>query len=484
MKDLKEKVISGGLARITAQLIMFIIRLGSLMVLARLLTPEDFGLVAMVTAFTGFLDRFRDFGLWTATVQRPTITPELLSTLFWINMLIGGVLAVGSLALSPFIAAFYHEARLQAVTAALAAGFLFNAAGVQHKAMLERGMQFRTIALIDVIALGVSTTLGIAMALNGFGYWSLVAMAIGVPLISTVCYWKSIGWVPGRPHRRVGSRSMAQFGGTTTLNGIVMYFGYNLDKILLGRFWGAEAIGIYGRAYQLVNIPVEGLNYAVGGVVFPALSRLQDDPDLLKNYFLKGYSLVLSMTIPISIALGLFSGEIVLVALGEKWSDTGPVLRALSPTVLSFALINPFGWLLFSLGLVGRSLRIALVLAPLAIAGYLIGLPHGPVGVAVGFSTAMLLWVVPHIVWCVRGTVISLKDILRVAAKPLSSGLISGLLVAGLQALDVPAPPLVRLILWSGVLFGVHFGIIMFVMGERDIYWNLVRSLLKPRAAQ
>jgi PST family polysaccharide transporter len=417
-------------------------------------------------------------------VQRHTVTPELTSTLFWINILVGSALAALALALSPFIAGFYHEARLQAVTAALAAGFVFSAAGVQHRAMLERGLRFTTIALIDILALSVCSAFAIAMALYGYGYWALVAMTIGVPLVTTLCTWKSTGWIPGPPRRKVGVRSMIRFGGTTTLNGLVVYVAYNVEKVLLGRFWGAEAIGIYGRAYQLVNIPIESLNVSLGSVVFSALSRLQDDPARLRSYFLRGYSLALSLTVPISIALGLFAEDIVRVALGAKWDDAAPILRALAPTVLVYAIINPLGWLLFSLGLVGRSLRVALVLAPLVIAGYLVGLPYGPVGVALGYSGALLIWVVPHILWCVHGTVVTFRDILRAAGKPLLSGLVSGLLVAGLQqGLEVHAPPLVRLVLWCGVLFSVHFGMIMFVMGEKDVYLNLVRGFWKPRSA-
>lgn len=483
MKDLKEKVLHGGLAKMLAQVTMFALRLGSLMVLARLLSPQDFGLVAMVTAVTGMLNLFRDFGLSMAMVQRKTVTQDLLSTLFWINMLVGVILAIFVLALSPFIASFYNEPRLEAITAALAVSFVFNAAGLQHIAILERGIRFTTLALIDVFSLLVASALGIVMALKGFGYWSLLAMAVTIPLVSTACAWKTTGWVPGRPRRRVGMRSIFQFGATTTLIGLVVYVAYNLEKILLGRFWGAEAIGIYGRAYQLVNIPVDNLNNAAGGLAFSALSRLQDDPERFRSYFLKGYSLVLTLTIPTAVAFALLANDIILVVLGAKWKDATPILRALAPTVVVFALINPLSWLLFPLGLVGRSLKLALVLAPLVIAGYLIGLPYGPIGVAVGFSAALVVWVVPHILWCVHGTVVSAEDIFWVAGKPLLSGLIAGVVVFGIQALGLEMVPLVRLCLGCTLLFGIHFWIIMFVMGEKDVYLNLVRGLLKPGAA-
>src|SRR6516162_1004084 len=162
----------------------FFIRLGSLVVLARLLEPRDFGLLGMVTAFTGVLGLFRDFGLSSAAVQRASVTDEQVSTLFWVNVIVGTLLGCISIALAPVIAAFYHEPRLLAVTMALAAGFVFNAAGVQHGALLQRQMRFTALAVINTIALIVSTAIAIGGALAGYGYWALVAMAITSPLIS------------------------------------------------------------------------------------------------------------------------------------------------------------------------------------------------------------------------------------------------------------------------------------------------------------
>ena len=262
--------------------------MGSLMVLARLLGPKDFGLVGMVTAFTGVLSLFRDFGLSAAAVQRTTVTEEQISTLFWINVFVGALLALLTFAMAPFIAAFYHEPRLFAVTAVVAFGFLFNAAGVQHSALLQRQMRFTALAVINTVSLIVGTAIAIGGAKAGYGYWALVAMTVTLPLITTIGLWMATGWVPGMPHRRVGIRSMMHFGGTLTLNGLVVYVATNIEKVLLGRFWGVDAIGIYGRAYQLINIPTDNLNSAAGEVAFSALSRLQDDPGRLRELFPEG----------------------------------------------------------------------------------------------------------------------------------------------------------------------------------------------------
>src|SRR5215469_7524163 len=317
MKDLKEKAIRGGFAKVCAQAANFVLRLGSVMILARLLSPRDFGLVGMVTALTGVLGLFRDFGLSSAAIQRTNVTEDQKSTLFWVNMLVGGILAVLTLFMAPAISAFYHEPRLLGVTAALGAGFLFNAAGVQHGALLQRQMRFTAVAVVDTLAQVLSIAVGIGMALRGYGHWALVGMTLMAPLASTIGMWVATAWIPGLVRTWDGIRSMMRFGGTITLNSLVVYIGYNLEKVLLGRYWGADVVGIYGRAYQLTNIPTDNLNSSIGGVAFSALSRVQDDPQRLKSYFLKGYSLVLALTLPITLVCALFANDAILVLLGQ-----------------------------------------------------------------------------------------------------------------------------------------------------------------------
>jgi len=480
MKDLKEKTIRGGLARICAQAANFGLRLVALMVLARLLGPKEFGLVGMVTAFTGVLDLFRDFGLSTASVQRETVTEEQVSTLFWINVLVGAILAGLVLALAPVIAGFYHEPRLLWIARVMAAGFIFNATGVQHSARLQREMRFTALAVISTVSLVIGTTVAIVMAKVGYGYWSLVAMTLLSPLVSTIGLWLTSKWVPGPPRRQVGIRSMMWFGGTVTLNGLVCYAAYNLDKVLLGRFWGAGILGLYGRAYQLVSIPTNNLNSAVGEVAFSALSRVQGDTDRFKNYFLKGYSLVTAMTLPITLACALFAKDLTFVLLGPKWGDTAGIFRLLTPTIMIFAMINPIGWLQLSLGMVLRSLKLDVILACIVITGYVVGLPYGAKGVAFGFSAALILWFVPHVALCLKGTMISLQDLVLSVRRPLLSGIAATVIAFGAQfVLGSLLSPFWRLALGGTVLLGTYMGMLLYVMGQKHFYLQLLRGLRK-----
>jgi PST family polysaccharide transporter len=448
------------------------------MVLARLLDPKDFGLVAMVTAITGVFSLFKDAGLSMATVQRATISNEQMSTLFWINMLVGAILAFLLIVIAPVIAAFYQEPRLYWVTVALAAAFLFTGATAQHSALLQRQMRFGTIAVIDIITLLAGITVAIAMAAAGLGYWALVGQAVTFPGVGAICTWVAVRWIPGMPRRKVGIRSMMRFGGTVTLNGLVVYIAYNLEKVLLGYYWGANALGIYGRAYQLINIPTENLNSSVSGVAFSALSRIQDDPNRQKRYFLKGYSLLLALTLPITLACVVFADDMILVFLGPKWKDAVPIFRLLAPTIVVFGLINPFSWLLFSIGLVGRSLKIAFAIAPLVIAAYLIGLPYGPRGVAFAYSAVMALWVIPHIAWCIRGTLISSRDILQTVSRPFVSGIVAAALALGFQfSIGQLMPLFLRLALGSCVMFASYLWMLLYVMGQKEHYVDLLRGL-------
>jgi O-antigen/teichoic acid export membrane protein len=485
MKDLKEKTIRAGSARLCAQAASFLLRVGSLMVLARLLDPKDFGLVGMVTAFTGVLTLFKDFGLSAASVQRATVTEEQTSTLFWINVLVGGILTIVALALAPVVGSFYHEPRLFLVTSVVAIGFLFNGAGVQHSAILQRQMRFTALAVVDILSLMISTALAIGIAWAGYGYWALVAMTLSSPLITTIGLWLATRWVPGAPHRGVGVRSMMRFGGTMTLNGLVMYVSFNFEKVLLGRFWGAEAIGLYGRASQLIKIPTDNLNSAVGQVAFAALSRIQDDPHRFKRYFLKGYSLVVALTLPITITCALFADDLIFVLLGPKWKGTVGIVRLLAPTTLVFAIANPLGWLLDSLGLVERGLKIALVFAPFMIVGYVIGLPYGPKGVAFAYSLVMTLWVFPLVAWAVHGTVISVWDIILALSRPLASSVAAAAFAFGARLFFGPMlPPLPRLLLESAVLVTTYLGLLLFVAGQKKFYLELLRGPKRPALAE
>jgi PST family polysaccharide transporter len=479
--ELGRKAARGAAASLAGQVGTFALRFVWIIVIARLVTPEHFGLVGMVTAFTGLLSLFRDVGLSAAAVQQESISHGQLSALFWINLSIGALFALVVAVAAPVLAAFYGDQRLIGIAVAMAAVFLLYGAVVQHRALLQRRMQFGILTLVDIGALIVGIGLGVGLGLAGFGYWALVGMMVGQPLVALIGIWKAARWTPGPARPAAGIRSMLRFGGVVTLNSLVVYIAYNLDKVLLGRVFGAEALGLYGRAYQLVSLPTEGLNSTVGSVMFPALSRVQNEPARLRSFFLRGYGLFLSVVIPITAGCALFADDIVTVLLGPGWQAVVPTFRLLTPTILAFALINPTNPLMLATGNALRSLKLALFIAPIVIGGYLLGLSHGPDGVALGFSVAMLVVTIPVLYWSTRGTDITMRCIGRTILPPsLATAVGAGLSFFVSQALD-GAWPMLRLAAAFAVLLLTHFVLLAYCLGQRQVYADLLQKVL-PRS--
>ena len=280
---------------------------GTLPANARLLTPEDFGLTGMVATLTGFLTMFRDAGLSAATVQRLEVTHEQISTLFWINVAFGAVLSACAILLAPAVARFYGDPRLYWITIVAGTVFLFNGLSAQHGALISRQMRFATQARIDLTALTASSAVGVVMAFLGWRYWSLVGMGLISAILTSAGVLLAVPWAPGPPRRGVGVRSILRFGGLATCNSFLVYLAWNAQNILLGRFWGAHVLGLYGRAFQLATLPVEQFSSTLSVVAISGLSAIQDDAHRLSRSFLRGYSLLVSATIPIAIACPLFS---------------------------------------------------------------------------------------------------------------------------------------------------------------------------------
>lgn len=483
MEDLRRRTLRSGLAKLLGQALGAIMRLTFMIVLARLLDPYEFGLVAMVTAITGIMAMFASAGLAAAAVQARTISTEQISTLFWINLLIGIALAALCCALAPVLVAFYDEPRLFWLTILLAPSFLLASAGVQHLAILQREMRYGTLTLVEFIGQLMGLVAGVTLALAGYRYWALVGAAFFTQFGTTCGMWAATGWWPRRRSSIGEILPLLRVGSTITLNTMATYVGFNFEKVLIGRSWGAEGLGNYGRAYQLISVPIDNLSNAIGGVAFSALARVQDDPSRLRSYFLKGYCLLVSMAVPLALGLCLFADRIFLVLFGPKWLEAAAIFRLLTPTVLVFSMINPFGWLLFATGRQGRSLKIALAMGALVIAACMIGLPYGPRGVATAYSVAVMLWFVPHVFWCTRGTPISPRDLLPAIGRPFLAGFVAGATTLLLISQVHARAPLLEMLLGGTIMMVVYGVMILGVLGQGHFYMELLRGLRKVPSA-
>src|SRR6266542_2016722 len=338
--DLKGRTISGAFITIASQGTQFLLNLASIMVMARLLTPKDFGLYAMVTTVMGFLWMFQDAGLSTATVERQEIKHAQVSNLFWVNVGLGGVTTLLVAALAPVVAWFYREPRLVGITLVLSITFLFASSAVQHIALLNRQMRFGVIAMISIVSPLAGYLTGVGMALSGYGYWALVGASVTQGAVKLVLAWLISGWRPKLPSRNTQTWHMLTFGAHITAGSLIWSLARGSDNLLIGRFFGAAAVGLYSRASILLIRPLEQFTIPINAVLIPALSRVQTEPERYRRTFLRVYEALALISFLFTGVLLPLARPLTLVVLGPKWEQAAPIFAGFAIA----ALCIPLGW--------------------------------------------------------------------------------------------------------------------------------------------
>ncbi len=422
--DLKGRSVRGGAITVVSQACKFILQTGSTVVLARLLTPADFGLIAMVTAITGFATIFADLGLSMATVQKAKINHDQVSTLFWINVALGLLLAVIIVALAPAIAWFYGDARLTAVTAALGIVYVFSGLTVQHQAMLRRHMRFFSLYVIQITSLAIGVVAAVLAALLGASYWALVIQGVLASLTLAVGVWIASRWVPGRPKRGIGNRRMLSFGGNIAGSSIVRYISEHADKILIGKFVGSSALGLYSKAYGLLMLPTNQLQTPLFSVGLPGLCRLQDNPERLRNYYLKMLQLLAFFIVPMALFLGGVAYEVIMLVLGPQWEPAVSVYRILSLVAVVQPLRDTDKMVMIAKGNANRYLKLNLLSSVVLVSSFIVGLPWGIHGVAISYTVANYLLLLPRLAYAFSKTPIRVRDFFGAILIPICAGVI------------------------------------------------------------
>jgi PST family polysaccharide transporter len=424
--DIARRSARGVAATVTAQGLKFAVQTTATMVLARLLTPADFGLVAMVAAFTGFVGLFKDLGLSIATVQRREINHAQISSLFWTNVGLSVVL-MGVVAMAaPAVAGFYNEPRLMWITIAVGGTFILGGLSTQHTALLQRQMRFEALAAIQVVSLLAGSTAGIVLAWRGAGYWSLVAMSAVTALTDAIMVWSVVRWRPGRPGIGRGVIDMLRFGRDVTAFNCLNYLSRNVDNVLIGNAWGPGALGIYSRAYSLLLFPLQQVNAPIAAVAIPALSRLQGNPAQFRRYYCRMVQLIAYVAIPLVMLLAILANEVVLIVLGDQWVDAARIFRIFSLFAMSQSILTTVGWVLASLGRTRRMLALGIVTAVCVVVAFAIGLPWGPVGVAWAGTIAFTGLVVPNMIVAFENTPVSLADVWESVWRPVVLSCVMG----------------------------------------------------------
>lgn len=457
-QDLRRRSVHGGVFTFASQGAKFVLTVASTMILARLLTPHDFGLVAMVAALTGFAVIFRDLGLATATVQSESIDQAQVSTLHWLSVLCGLALAILVMLLSPLLAVYFKEPGVTAVGVAMGSRIFIEGLGIQHQALLRRRMRFGALALIEVGSYFAGVIVAVVLALHGFEYWSLVLLLIVNSFVRVACLWIVCDWRPGWAFCYHETRSLVAFGGKVTVTRFIRYVSLSVDRLLIGRVLGPQILGLYSKASGWLVAPVQNFSWPAARLAVPVLSRLQNEPARFRTYYRTGMSIIASIGMPVIAYLFVDAPTVILLLLGDQWISAIPIFRLLAPVAFATLFFMGFQWCFVSLGNAGRQLRWEALATCVTIVAFAIGLRWGAEGVAAAYSIASLVLVLPAAIYCYRGSPIRPGDLIGAFWRSTSAGAGAGLLLYLLTPL-VPIEGLPATVILHGAVFCVAYAL-------------------------
>lgn len=423
----------------------------STIILSRLLSPADFGILAMVLAVTAFAGLFRDLGLSTAAIQKQDLTDSQQSALFWINIAMGLVLGLIVAALSPLVASFYGRPEVRNVTLVLSLVFVLGSLGAQHRARLTREMSFGKIGAANILGQLVSLMVAVTLAMQGAGYWALVwGNLLAAGSTSAALFFLS-PFRPSLPSRGSDIRQLVGFGAHITGFEIVNYFHRNLDNMLLGRFWGAEVLGHYSRAYQLLMLPIHALRTPINTVAFPAMSQLRADPEGFRIYYRRVSSMLAILSMPLTSFCFLAAEPIIVLALGEQWIGVAPVFSILAISGFIQPVASLRGLVLLSTGQSKLYLKWGVINAVCVSVGFVIGVRWGGVGLAVSYAIVNYAILYPSLKLTFKNSSVAPRDFFSSIARPSAASIIAGAIAYVAMSILSATTEVEHLLISSGI---------------------------------
>lgn len=378
------------------QAVRSIIQFSSVVLLMRMLTPSDFGVVAMASPIIA-LTMMSNFGFAQAVVQRPEISAAQMNFLFWTGAAFSLSLAIVTLLTSPITTWYYGDARVGEIVAALSIVVLISGLGSQMEAILTRDLEFRRLGLASLCSYSLAVICGLTAAFYGFNYWSLVIIDVVASLSSLIIIWILSGWKPGIPSWRQIDHDLFKFGTNVSIFNVLSTTVHNIDNVLIGRWWGDLALGFYDRAFRLLHLPISAIVIHIGTTAIPALCRALEHPPLYRSMFASYLRLIVCITAPMVVFAYVFAHEVIEVALGQKWREIVPIFVVIALGALFSPVSTATSWLLLSQGRT-RQMRNWGALSSIGfIIAIVVGLPWGPSGVAIcyisfGIFEGPILW--------------------------------------------------------------------------------------------
>jgi O-antigen/teichoic acid export membrane protein len=451
--------------------------------LSRMLSPGDYGVMAMVAVFTGFATILADGGFNSALIQRKEITEIHTQTVFWINLGTSVSMAVTTCLMAPYLARFFLAPTLTPLFRIISINFVLGSLGGAPGAILEKRMQFRTIALNLNLSLIVSGVFGVAFAFFGAGVWSLVAQSMAFSATNSLMRCWSCRWRPRLAFDRRVLRDLLGFSGNYYVYGSINYWGRNADNLLVGKFFGAAILGSYSRAYSLMLLPMSQINSVVAQVVFPGFSSIQDDLNRIKSIYLRALGVVSLVTFPTMMGLEVAAAPFVNTLYGGKWSDVVLFIKILAPVGMLQSIGNTVGWIYLPLGKTNLMLYTSATVVIGEIISFGIGIKIGSAtALAVCYALFYLIAFYPFMSIAWRTLNIRPSEAFSILAGPFLSSLAMGAVVCGLGA-SMPAAwgsgKALLALIGSGVVFYVAV-VYLFRLSAANTLLALVLAKVRP----
>lgn len=480
--ELRRLAVRGAAAALSAQALALALRVVPTVVLARLLTPADFGVVTMVTTFSFLLMSFGSNGFNEAVIQRDEINQFQASNLFWINCAVGLTLMIGFAASGSLLARFFRNSLVAHVTVAMSLVILITATSDIHVALLKRAMRFPAVSANEVVALVVYSAVGIVLAWRGWGYWALVSASVAQALSTAVGAWWLCRWIPSMPRRGLGTRAVLEFAAKVYGRFSANYFTRNFDNLLIGWRFDAVALGFYKKAYDLFALSASQLTAPINNVALAALSRLNQDPARFKRYLANSLGIVAFIGMAAGADLTLVGKDVVRLVLGAKWSESGRIFALFGPGIGIMLLYSTVGWIHLSIGKPGRWLRWTLFESAVTASVFVLALPWGPAGIAAAWSVSYWTLAIPAFWYAGRpiglGVSFLVGAVWRYGVGSLVAGLGTAALIRGTAFWGAPTSAetaLESILITSALFVALYLGVVIL------LHWSFapLRQLLR-----
>lgn len=426
--DIKREALKSGAISIMAKIGGVVLHFISVVILARLLSPDDFGLYAMASVFISLFFLFQDVGLTDATIQAPFLNHKILSSLFWINIGIGFIIAVVLSLLAPVAVLFFHRKELLPLILVSAIEFIFWGFSFQHTALMKRRFQFARVNLISLVSFFFGVSVAIVSAVLGMRYWALVFRGLATASCNSFMTWFICKWRPGKPSKSPEVSKLVKFGLNSVGFYIVNYFSNYMDKTIIGKKFGSELLGFYSRAYYIAVTPSSSLGQALFHVAVSTLSKLRDDIVKFKKYYYNALFFLSFIGMPFAVLIVILNKEIVYILLGPKWSLAAKYFAILGLSSGMNIIYQTSSWLHVSLGRSDRWLKWGVISSAILIAGFLVGAQFGIVGIAWAYSIFIFLFTIPSILYAGQPASISLSLISKAIKNNALASAFSGLI--------------------------------------------------------